>query len=297
MAKKSSKSPANGAATLEVKNDENAKIVPLGLIDADPDQPRKVFDEASLTQLGRSMASIGQMQPVVLRPGFEGRFVIVDGERRVRAANLARLETIHAVISATSEPADVLEAQMIANTLREDVSPIEQAQAYKRLKDLRGCSLTVLAAKLCVDKAEISRSLTLLEATPELQKAVHDGKIPAQSAYELSKIKDVEEQKKQTAEVVSSGENREAVKARVSSVQAQAAKTTPLVSNGKGGPVPATAKGPSAGRPKNNPPIPFHLDNGCSIVVQVKRGFKGTVLELLGMALDMEAARPHTLNV
>ncbi len=151
--------PTSGLATIPV-----AHIVPL------PGQPRRHFDEAALEELAASIASRGVIQPVIVTPQGGGRYRLVAGERRWRAAQRAQLHEIPAIIRDLSER-EVMALALIENLQREDLNPIEEARAYHRLAEDEGLTQAEIA-KL-VDKsrshvANIQRLLALPEGVIEL---------------------------------------------------------------------------------------------------------------------------------
>ena len=147
-------SPAGGLATLAV-----------AAIEPHPDQPRRYFDEAALDELAASIGSRGVIQPVIVRPLPGGRYQLVAGERRWRAAQRAQLHEIPALIRDLSDR-DVMALALIENLQREDLNPIEEARAYQRLAEFE--SLTQAEIAKLVDKsrshvANFQRLLSLPE--------------------------------------------------------------------------------------------------------------------------------------
>jgi ParB family chromosome partitioning protein len=138
----------------------------------------------------------GQLQPIRVRwDDAADRYLVVVGERRFRAAILAGMEAIACVVVAGSPtPEDLLEDQLVENALREDLKPIEQAQAYRALLAARGLSHRELADRLQIGHASIARALALLELPTTIQEAVDEGKIAPNTAYELTKVDDPAEQ-------------------------------------------------------------------------------------------------------
>jgi len=120
--------------------------VPIGTITASPNNLRKRFDDDALARLAETIKAHGILQPLVVRPKAAGRFELVAGERRFRAAKLARLSTVPVSIRALDDAA-ALEIMVIENDSREDISPLERAEGYKRLIDM-GRKIEHLAAKV-----------------------------------------------------------------------------------------------------------------------------------------------------
>lgn len=173
-----------------------ASLIRLDRIIPDPNQPRTEFDPDALELLAASLKARGQLQPIRVRwDDGADRYVVVVGERRYRAAILAGLESVACVVAsggATSE--DILEDQLVENALRQDLRPVEQARAYRTLLTARGLTHRQLADRLQIGHASIARALALLDLPEPIQAEVEAGSIAANTAYELSKVSDPEEQ-------------------------------------------------------------------------------------------------------
>ena len=139
--------------------------VPLDRLIADPEQPRKYFDEQALTELSASISSHGVLQPILVREGSEGMCFIVSGERRYQAAKNAGLGTIPAIIT-DGEPAEIA---IIENLLRENLTAIEEAEAVERLRGLHDYGLIDLSAVLGKAESTISEILSLNRLPAEVK--------------------------------------------------------------------------------------------------------------------------------
>ncbi len=180
---------------------EPDRIVP------DPDQPRKEFDPGALEALAASLRDRGQLQPIRVRWSADaGRWVIVSGERRWRAARMAGLATL-ACVEAKGEmsPGEILEDQLVENCIREDLRPIEQARAFRALLESRGCSARQLAESLRVSHQAVGRALALLTLPAELQEQVDAGIVPASAASEVARVKD-DDARREIAGRIAAGE-------------------------------------------------------------------------------------------
>src|SRR5215470_9123425 len=135
--------------------------IPLELIDPNPFQPRRTFSEHSLKELASSIRSTGVVQPVLLRRANQDRYQLVAGERRWRAARLAGIVAVPAVVRELSDQ-DALELALTENLLREDLNPLEVARAYAALQSQFQVSHEDIAAKLGVDRSTITNTLRLL---------------------------------------------------------------------------------------------------------------------------------------
>jgi ParB family transcriptional regulator, chromosome partitioning protein len=179
-----------------VTKSKNAVEIPLEKIERDPSQPREEFDEEALGRLAESLRTRGQLQPIRVR-WDEGRgvYMVMVGERRWRAARMAGLPTLSAVVvDGPIEPGELLAVQLIENCLREDLKPIEQARAFKALMDRNGWSARQVARELSIDHTGVARALALLTLPAEVQGDVEAGRIAPRTAYELTKIDDLAEQ-------------------------------------------------------------------------------------------------------
>jgi ParB family chromosome partitioning protein len=137
--------------------------VEIDHIDPNPFQPRHEFSEDALAELSQSIRESGVVQPILLRAnaGAEGRYQLVAGERRWRAARLAGLETIPAVIRDLTDQ-DALELALTENLLRQDLNPLDVAHAYQALQDTYHLSHEQIAARLGVNRSSVTNTLRLL---------------------------------------------------------------------------------------------------------------------------------------
>lgn len=150
--------------------------VPLDRIERNPDQPRAAFDEQQLGELAASIAVHGVLQPVVVRELADGGYQLVAGERRLRAARIAGLETVPAIVR-EAEGASSLELALIENLQRADLNPIEAALAYRELIDRFGLTHEAVARQVGKSRVAVSNSLRLLDLAPETRQAIVDGRI------------------------------------------------------------------------------------------------------------------------
>ena len=152
--------------------------LPLDVISPNPDQPRKNFDPQALAELAESIRQNGLIQPIIVTeaPGSPGRFLIVAGERRWRAARLAELQLIPTIVKPVA-PDLSLELALVENLQREDLNPVEAAVAFDRL--VREFSLThdEIARRTGKDRATITNFVRLLRLPTEVLQLVADGKV------------------------------------------------------------------------------------------------------------------------
>lgn len=199
MARKSLKfelNPLFSGPTLEsrVRQGNPYRELPLVDLDVDPDQPRRVFNSDALSELAESIRSYGVLSPVLVRPGEGGTYTIVAGERRFRAAKLAGLETIPAIVDQSGDGAgsgELLAKQLVENIQREDLTPMERALAIGQLRDQFKLSVRDIAAKLGISKSGVQRSLDILALPDDLQAALISG-LPESKVVMLATVKDSE---------------------------------------------------------------------------------------------------------
>lgn len=151
--------------------------IPLSAIEADPNQPRRSFDEEKLQELADSIRQYGVLSPILVRAAkLPGRFTVISGERRFRASNLAGLSSIPAVVNQGDEALDrTLAIQLVENLQRDDLTPLERAQAIGALKDAHNLSIREIAEKLSISKSAVQRSLEILQLPEDLLIALRDG--------------------------------------------------------------------------------------------------------------------------
>ena len=150
--------------------------LPVDLIEPNPEQPRSSFEPAALDALAGSIASAGLLQPLIVRPLDGGRYELVAGERRWRAAQKAGLDRVPAVIR-TSPEDERLQAALIENMVREDLNPVEEARACAALVDDLGISKEELARRVGRSRASISNLIRLLDLPDQVLKLLAKGEL------------------------------------------------------------------------------------------------------------------------
>jgi ParB family chromosome partitioning protein len=178
--------------------------IPVDRVDPNPNQPRLAMDQTNLDELTSSVKQHGVLQPILVRPLPAGRYQIVAGERRWRAATAAGLKEIPALIEEIDDDT-ALEIAIIENLQREDLSPIDEAQIYDKMIRQHGYSIRKLAQKLGKDKGYLENRLRLADAPPEVRELVSVRKDTLSHAYELLKVADPRKRKK-LADMVARGE-------------------------------------------------------------------------------------------
>jgi ParB family chromosome partitioning protein len=182
---------------------EDQDEIDVLLIDANPLQPRFNFDQESLEHLAQSIATHGVVQPVVLRRKGD-RYELVAGERRWRAAKMAGLERIPAVVREVPDE-DLLELALIENIQREDLNPIEEAQAYKKLIETVGLTQESLAERVGRDRSYITNYLRLLRLPEDMQRMVAEGRLSTGHARTLLGLDHVDEQRRVARRIIDKG--------------------------------------------------------------------------------------------
>lgn len=158
--------------------------LPVGEIGPNPHQPRQVFDEESLASLTASIRELGVLQPVLVRPGSDGRYELIAGERRWRAARRAGLPTIPALVKVLDDTSS-LEQAVVENLHREDLNPLEEAAAYQQLIEEFGLTHEQVAVRVGKSRAGVSNALRLFQLPPAVQKLVADAQLTAGHAKAL----------------------------------------------------------------------------------------------------------------
>jgi ParB family chromosome partitioning protein len=150
--------------------------LPLDRLRANPAQPRKHFDEGELRELADSIKKHGVIQPVIVEDAGDGSYIIVAGERRSRAARMAGLEEVPALIRNYSDETR-MEVALIENVQRADLNPMEEAAAYRTLMDLTGLSQDEVAARVGKNRSTVANALRLLKLPLPMREALEEGKL------------------------------------------------------------------------------------------------------------------------
>jgi ParB family chromosome partitioning protein len=253
-----------------------ARLIRLENLVRDASQPRQRFDAESLDRLASSLATRGQLQPIRVRWSQEqGKYVIVAGERRWRAAMIAGMEALQAVvIDHDLTSSEILQDQLVENCLREDLQPLEQAQAFRALMDANSWSARRVAEELSLASSTVVKALALLELAPEVRHWVEAGELAPAVAYEVSKLESPKRQTDVAGRAVREKLTRDQVAAAIRDASGRQVK-------------------PSAGRKRGAGPsrpsrIEYQLDDGTLVSVSSPAADTGTeaVIAALEQALD-----------
>jgi ParB family chromosome partitioning protein len=163
--------------------------VPVNAIAPNPKQPRTRFDDEAIASLAASIREVGILQPIVVRRSGDGRYEVIAGERRLRAARAAGLATVP-VVQRDSGDEDLLREALIENIHREDLNPIEQAEAFRALLEELGLKQEELADRVGVSRSHIANTIRLLGLPLEVQQLLADEKISAGHARAVLSLGD-----------------------------------------------------------------------------------------------------------
>ncbi|TAL19730.1 ParB/RepB/Spo0J family partition protein [Patescibacteria group bacterium] len=190
-------------------------LLPIERVLPNPKQPREHFSHRELEELIQSIKTHGIIQPLLVTEKPDGTYELIAGERRLRAARLAGLTSVPAIIRGAEER-EKLELALIENLQRQDLNPLEEARAYRRLLDEYGLNQEEVAARVGKSRPQIANTLRLLELPAEIQDAVKAGTIPVSAARTLLSFESKDEQlrwwQKLTAEKMTVREVEEAAR-------------------------------------------------------------------------------------
>jgi ParB family chromosome partitioning protein len=164
----------------------------LAAVAPNPQQPRHRFDDAALEEMAASIREVGVLQPILVHPGDEeGSYVLIAGERRLRASAIAGLTRVPAMIRpATGDAVGTLTEALIENVQRTDLSPLEEAAAYRNLLEDFGMTHEAIAERVGKSRSAVTNSLRLLQLPPAIQGMLDRGELSAGHARALLSIDD-----------------------------------------------------------------------------------------------------------
>ncbi len=181
--------PQNFTPDILLEEDERVQKLFISDIEPNRDQPRKYFDEQALSELADSIRQYGILQPLVVTPRGGGKYQLVAGERRWRAAQLAGLETVPAIVR-TSKELEQLEIAIVENVQRVDLSPLEQAVSIQRLHDQFNLSYETIAQRLGKAVPTVNNIVRLLQLPKAAQEALQQGEISEGHARSILALRD-----------------------------------------------------------------------------------------------------------
>jgi ParB family chromosome partitioning protein len=171
---------------------EGVRYVPITDVVANPTQPRQEFKEEDLVELTSSITALGVLQPILVRIGVgtnQGKYEIVAGERRWRAATRANLKQVPVIVRSLSDR-ETLEIALVENIQRANLNPVEEALAYQRLMDEFGLSQSEVAERVGKDRATVSNFVRVLKLAPQSLDLLRDGSLSLGHAKALLTIKE-----------------------------------------------------------------------------------------------------------
>ena len=185
----------------QVTANEELSEIDIDLIEPNSLQPRTNFDNEQLENLAQSIRANGIIQPLLVRRIGEGRYQLIAGERRWRAAQKAELQRVPAIIRDIPDD-KILELALIENIQRQELNPIEEAQAYKKLIDTLGLTQEMVAQRVGRDRTFITNYIRLLRLPEDIQRLLEQEKISMGHARALLSVDDVEIQRKLAQNVI-----------------------------------------------------------------------------------------------
>jgi len=255
--------PGPSAAELEALRRETFTL-PIEFLRPGKFQPRRVFDEDGMAQLAQSIRTKGLLQPILVRQLAKDSYEILAGERRWRAAQMAKLHEVPVVLRDFADR-DALEIALIENLQRRDLSPLEEAQGYARLRDEFGASQQELAETLGKSRSHVSNTIRLLELPKKVQVLLSEGKLDAGHARALFAADDAEAMAER---VVAQGLSVRQVEKLV-----QQEREAPPVARGAGSPArPAPTPAASGGKSADVRALEKQLEQALGLKVDIAQG-------------------------
>lgn len=163
--------------------------IPIELISTNPEQPRKSFEEKELLELSDSIKEFGVIQPIIVKRDNKGLYIVIAGERRLKAATLAGMKRIPAIVREANDKDSALLA-LVENVQRENLNYIEEAAAYKRLMEEYGLTQTEIAKRVGKQQSTISNKIRILSLPPDIRQVLADNQLTERHARALLKVSD-----------------------------------------------------------------------------------------------------------
>ena len=170
-------------------NEVKVVKVPIELIFPNPYQPRKTFDDDALKELSESIAQYGVLQPLLVAPAENGKYLLIAGERRLRASRMAKLQEVPVIISEYTSQ-QIAEIALIENLQREDLHDLEEAEGYEQLMEQFHLTQEAMAARVGKKQSTIANKLRLLRLSAEVRKLLVDNGLSERHARALLKLDD-----------------------------------------------------------------------------------------------------------
>jgi ParB family chromosome partitioning protein len=230
---------AGGADKVASGRDRGGGEIRIALekLRVNPTQPRRSFDEESLNELAASIREHGVIEPIIAQEAEDGSYIIIAGERRTRAARLAGLNEVPAVLRSYSDEKR-MEVSLIENIQRQDLNPIEEASAYRSLMDMTGLSQDEVAVKVGKNRSTVANALRLLRLPRAMQESLENGALSSGHARTILSVNDPGKQESLYRDILAHSISvREAEKraARMNQVEnAKPAESDKVPANAKG---------------------------------------------------------------
>ena len=199
--------PASKNLPAGINADENGQLwLSVDLLKPNPHQPRKEFEEDALNELADSIREHGILQSITVEDAGDGTFYIIAGERRTRAAKLAGLSEVPVQLRKFNDQKK-LEIALIENIQREDLNPIEEAEAYYQLMEISGLSQEQVAARVGKNRSTVANAVRLLKLPEDMRTSLVQGHITAGHARALLAVKDSADMRILFAKIIGNGMN------------------------------------------------------------------------------------------
>lgn len=220
------------AALLDPAGDAPTLVtLPIEQVQPNPRQPRRAFDQEALDDLARSIAQDGIMQPILVRSAPDGRYEIIAGERRWRAANQAGLKTVPAIVRRADERQTLILA-LVENVVREDLNPIETARGYAALIDELDLTPTEVAERVGRSRSSISNALRLLDLPDEVLDAIVAGELSEGHGRAILQVEDHDARRRLAKQAREQGLSVRQVEALARAGAKHARRRTPRAAGG-----------------------------------------------------------------
>lgn len=167
--------------------------VPIDMVKPNPYQPRKTFEDESLEDLASSISQYGVLQPLLVAPNGDGNYLLIAGERRLRASKIARLAEVPVIVSEYTTQ-QIAEIALIENLQREDLHFLEEAEGYEQLMVQFNLTQEAMAARVGKKQSTIANKLRLLRLSANVRKVLRDGELTERHARALLKLEEEEKQ-------------------------------------------------------------------------------------------------------
>ncbi len=202
-------------------------LIDIDRLIANPRQPRTMFESEGIKALAASILEHGVLQPLLVSEDGPGRYMILAGERRWRAAKKAGLERLPVVIREKVDGQLELELALVENLQRRDLTPLEEARAYEQLRTNRGLSQAQIAERVGIDRSTVANSLRLLKLPKTIQRQIEEGRVSAGHGRALLAFPSGAEMETWAEQVIQEGLSVRAIERAAAAVRADTTVSTP----------------------------------------------------------------------